>query len=73
MVKIDDMGDLINDPTQFIEREFTWIEDRGHSVRLINRNNTKQAITIAWNDLGSLRELITLALADEPKKGNSSE
>lgn len=60
---------MAEDPTRFVERGFTWIENKEHSVRLIDRNNSKHAISIAWVDLPSLRELIVLALGDGKLKG----
>lgn len=61
----------MSDPTRFVERGFTWVENKEHSVRLIDRNNSNQAISIAWADLPSLRELIVLALGDDKIKGTA--
>ena len=50
------------DKTRFIERGFTVVENAGHSLRLIDRDDARHAINIKWEDLSALRELITLAL-----------
>lgn len=55
-----------HDKTRFPERGFTVVENAGRSLRLIKRDDTRQAISIRWNDLPALRELITLALDDGP-------
>lgn len=52
------------DKTQFLGRGFTVVENKGHSLRLIDRNDARLAISIKWDDLPALRELITLALND---------
>lgn len=60
------------DPTRFLDRSFVWMENKGHSVRLIQRdqddNDPRKGISIKWEDLSALRELITLALEDGPMK-----
>ena len=53
------------DPTRFLNRSFTFLENKTHSVRLIDRES-KGAISISWDDLPALRELITLTLEDGP-------
>ena len=55
-----------HDKTRFLERGFTVVENVGHSLRLIKRDDARQAISIKWDDLSALRELITLALDDGP-------
>lgn len=55
-----------HDKTRFLERGFTVVENAGRNLRLIKRDDARQAITIKWDDLPALRELITLALDDGP-------
>ena len=55
-----------HDKTRFLERGFTVVENAGHSLRLIKRDDARQAISIRWEDLPALRELVTLALNDGP-------
>jgi hypothetical protein len=54
------------DKTRFLERGFVVVENTGHSLRLIDRDDARRAISIKWYDLPALRELITLALDDGP-------
>lgn len=54
------------DKTRFLERGFAVVENAGHSLRLIKHDDARQAISIKWDDLPALRELITLALDDGP-------
>jgi hypothetical protein len=54
------------DPTRFTERGFVVLENKGQSLRLIDRDNAEHAISIRWDDLSALREIITLALEDGP-------
>lgn len=56
------------DTTNFLERRFVFLENKGRSIRLIDRDNTRQAISIHWSDLAPLRELITLALGDSEER-----
>lgn len=63
---------IAEDLTRFVERSFAVIENAGHSIRLIKRDDARQAISIPWSDLSSLRELITIILKDElPVKGTT--
>jgi hypothetical protein len=52
------------DKTNFTTRGFTWIENKGQSIRLIDRHQPANAITIQREDLKALRELTALALKD---------
>jgi hypothetical protein len=54
------------DKTRFLERGFTVVENTGHSLRLIKRSDARHAVSVKWDDLPALRELITLALDDGP-------
>lgn len=54
------------DPTRFLDRSFTVVENTGQNIRLINREDPAQALTLPWNDLAPLREIITLVLNDGP-------
>jgi exonuclease VII large subunit len=57
------------DPTQFLQRSFAVVENSNHSIRLIDRNDARQAISIKWRDLPVLLELITLMLKDDRPVG----
>lgn len=69
-VLVTNVTEPVGDPTRFLDRSFIWIENQNHSVRLIQRdqddNDPQRGISIAWEDLSALRELITLALEDGP-------
>lgn len=61
------------DPTRFVERSFAVVENAGHSIRLIKRDDPRQAISIPWADLASLHELLIIILKDEvPVKSTAS-
>lgn len=47
-----------NDPTRFTTRSFTVLWNEGHSVRLINRKDSRQMISIPWDELAALREVL---------------
>lgn len=49
----------IEDPTKFIERLFACVWNEGHSVRLINRDNPRWAISIRWDEISALRHLLS--------------
>lgn len=71
-VKMKQIGNAVNqaiadDPARFIERSFTVLENTGHSIRLIRRDDPRQAISIPWADLSSLREMIDLIIPPERK------
>lgn len=46
------------DPTQFTTRSFAMIWNEGHSIRLINRDNPRWAISIPWDEIPALRALL---------------
>lgn len=56
----------LGDPTRFLDRSFTVVENSGRNIRLINREDPAQALTLPWDDLAPLREIITLVLNDGP-------
>lgn len=47
-----------DDPTRFTIRSFAMVWNVGRSIRLINRNDVRQAISIPWDELGALRALL---------------
>lgn len=47
------------DPTQFTTRSFAVIWNEGHSIRLINRENPRWAISIPWDELDALRAILS--------------
>lgn len=47
-----------NDPTRFTTRSFAVLWNEGHSMRLINRNDARQAISIPWDELDALRAIL---------------
>lgn len=57
---IMDEINLVNaaDPARFMERSFALIWNEGHSVRLINRENPRWAISIPWEDIDALVNLL---------------
>ena len=57
---------MIADETRWLDRGFVVVENTGHSLRLIDREDARRAISIKWEDLTALREIITLALEDGP-------
>lgn len=46
------------DPTQFITRSFAMVWNEGHSIRLINRDDPRKAISIPWGEIPALRALL---------------
>lgn len=58
----------MKDPTRFLERTFTVVENKLRSIRLIDTNDTTQAISIKWVDLPALRYLIGLMLDGDPER-----
>lgn len=46
------------DPTRFTTRSFAVLWNEGHSIRLINRDDARQAISIPWDDLDALRAIL---------------
>lgn len=53
---------IAEDPTRFLERSFAVIENAGHSIRLIKRDDARQVISIPWEDLPALRQLLSIIL-----------
>lgn len=45
------------DPTRFTTRSFAVVWNEGHSVRLINRRDARQAISIPWREVDALRAI----------------
>ena len=50
-----------NDPTRFTTRSFAVLENKNHSLRLINRDDARKAISIPWDELSALRTIIDIA------------
>lgn len=48
-----------NDPTRFTTRSFAVLWNEGHSVRLINRDNSRWAISIPWDEIPALRAILS--------------
>jgi predicted ATPase len=56
---------MVHDPTDFIGRSFAVVENKGHSIRLINRESPRSAISIPWKDLSALRELLNMLIKED--------
>lgn len=48
-----------DDPTRFTTRSFAVLWNEGHSVRLINRDDPRKAISIPWDELDALRAVLS--------------
>jgi hypothetical protein len=59
---------VADDPTRFTTRSFAVVENTGHSIRLINRSDARNAISIPWADLFALRKVINCILKDDPSR-----
>lgn len=49
---------VVEDPTRFTTRSFAVLWNEGHSIRLISRRDSRQAISIPWHDIPALREIL---------------
>lgn len=47
-----------DDPTRFTARSFAVIWNEGHSMRLINRDDPRKAISIPWDELDALKAIL---------------
>jgi len=66
-----------NDPSKFLTRSFVMLRNEGHSIRLINRDDARKAISIPWDEIDALRNLLggtaPVVVANTPAPADSAK